>query len=77
MKAFRASGSFRIDKRTWQKFSVEVAAEDDLAAREKVLSTLGSRHRLNRRSIRIDEVRRISGDEVTNQVVRYSVEGAG
>lgn len=76
MRAFRASGSFRIDKRSWQKFSVEVAADDDLAAREKILSTLGSRHRLNRRSIRIDEMREIEGEEITDHVVQYCVEGS-
>ena len=74
MKAFRAIGTFRIDKRTKQRFKLEVAAEDEGRAREKVLSMLGSRHHLTRREITIEEILEISGDEITDLVVKYMVE---
>jgi large subunit ribosomal protein LX len=76
MKAFKVSGSFKKGKRERQKFRIEVAAENEEAATQKVLSTLGSRHRLNRKEISIDEMAGISGDEITNQVVRYLTEGS-
>ena len=41
MKAFRISGRFRMG-RDWQPFSKELAAADEAAAREKLLSILGS-----------------------------------
>ena len=59
MRAFRVIGSFKIDKRKWQDFNFEVAAEDVEGATDKVLSTLGSRHRLNRKEIQIKDVHRV------------------
>jgi len=75
MKAFKASGSFKMDKRRRQKFRIEIAAEDKDAAVEKVLSTLGSRHRLKRREIEIDELVEIPPEEITDPVVEYLVRG--
>ena len=77
MKAFRVIGSFKIDKQKWQDFKVEVAAEDVEGATEKVLSTLGSRHRLNRKEIQISDIVEISGDDIGDQMVKYLVEERG
>ncbi|MFP4169483.1 MAG: 50S ribosomal protein L18Ae [Methanomassiliicoccales archaeon] len=75
MRAFRASGSFRIAKARWQPFTVEVAADDQEEATHRVLSNLGSRHRLRRNYIRINELKEISGEEISDLVVEYLVEG--
>lgn len=73
VKIYRVSGKMLIrhDRLpTWQKFSVEVRALKPEDAIEKVLSELGSRHKLRRRHIRIEEVREISLEEATNPQVR-------
>jgi len=73
VKIYRVSGKMLIrhDRLpTWQKFSIEVRALKPEDAIEKVLSELGSRHKLRRRHIRIEEVKEISLEEVTNPQVR-------
>ncbi|NYT11595.1 MAG: 50S ribosomal protein LX [Methanomassiliicoccales archaeon] len=77
MKAFRVIGSFKIDKRKWQDFKLEVAAEDVEGATDKVLSTLGSRHRLNRKEIQIKDIVEISGEDISDLTVKYLVEEKG
>src|SRR2546426_442297 len=52
MKAFRISGRFRMGRR-WQAFSKELAASDEAAAREKLLSVLGSQHGVPRKYVAI------------------------
>jgi len=73
VKIYRISGKMLISHDrlpTWQKFSIEVRALKPEEAIEKVLSELGSRHKLRRRHIRIEEVKEISLEEVTNPQVR-------
>ena len=72
MKGFRAKGSFR-DTRSRQVFTVEVAAESTDAAKEKVLSNLGSRHKLKRWEITIDELVELAPTEITDRLVEYEV----
>lgn len=72
MKAFRITGTFQ-DPRKRQPFSIEMAAADEAAVREKAVSTLGSKHRLKRREIDITAIEEISGDQITNHVVRYQL----
>lgn len=76
MKAFRASGSFKTGKFTWQKYSIEVAAENEAGVTEKILSDLGSKHKLKRSEIRIDEIKTLAADEVTSPVVEYLAGGS-
>lgn len=75
MKAFRVIGEMETRKRSWQKFTREVSADDEDGAKEKILSDLGSRHRKKRRSIRISSVNHLSPDEISDPVVRYEVRG--
>jgi len=73
VKIYRISGKILISHDrlpTWQKFSIEVRALKPEDAIEKVLSELGSRHKLRRRHIRIEEVKEISLEEATNPQVR-------
>ena len=72
MKAFRVVGSY-ADPRKRQPFTIEVSAENEEAAREKVLSVLGSKHRLKRWEIDIAEIAELSPDQITNQTVKYEV----
>lgn len=76
MKAFRATGSFKTGKFTWQKYSIEVAAIDEAGAAEKVMSDLGSRHKLKRTEIKIDELKVLKADEIQNLTVQYLAGGA-
>ena len=73
MKAYRVTGSYDDPRQKQQPFSVEMAAEDEAAVREKILSTIGSKHKLKRWQINIADVKEISGDEVTNHVVKYQI----
>lgn len=68
MKAFRVRGKFLMG-RTRKRFTQEVAAPDAENAVERVLSTLGSRHRVQRKHIDIDTAEEIPLDEVTNPAV--------
>jgi large subunit ribosomal protein LX len=72
MKAFQVVGSF-ADTRKRQPFSIEVSAEDEESVREKVLSILGSKHRLKRWEIDITQVTELTPEQITNPVVKYEV----
>lgn len=73
MKAFRISGRFRMG-RAWQRFSKEVAAADEAAAREKLLSILGSQHGLARKYVAIAQIAEVPPDQVQDHAVRYAIE---
>ena len=68
MKAFRVSGKFRMGHIT-TPFSLETVGKDETGARDRVLSTIGSRHRVSRYQIWIEKVEPISNDKVTDAVV--------
>jgi large subunit ribosomal protein LX len=73
MKAFRISGRFRMG-RAWQPFSKELAAADEAAAREKLLSIFGSQHGLPRKYIAIAQATEVPLDQIEDHAVRYAVE---
>ena len=58
MQAYRISGTAPFGSQR-QPFSYDVTAEDNDAATHKVYSILGSRHRVMRRSIKIESVNEI------------------
>ena len=72
MRGYRAVGSFK-DKNKTQKFNIEIAAEDLDSAKEKALSTLGSRHKLKRWEIDLESVTELTNEEITDSVVTYMV----
>jgi ribosomal protein L20A (L18A) len=74
MKAYRISGRFRMG-RDWQAYSKEVAAADEAAAREHLLSILGSQHGIARKYIEISGVAEVPVAEVRDHAVKYAVEG--
>lgn len=73
MKGFRVTGSFADVRAGQQPFSVEVAAENEEAAKEQIISTLGSKHKVKRWQIKITEVKEIPADQIENHVVKYKV----
>ncbi len=72
MKAFRVIGKY-ADPRQRQPFSIEIAAENETAVREKTLSTIGSKHKLKRWQIDITSVEEIPADQITNHIVKYQI----
>jgi large subunit ribosomal protein LX len=73
VKIYRVTGFalFSPDKlRKWQKFVIEVRAVKREDAIEKVLSDLGSRHKLKRAHIKILSVTEISPEEARSKFVR-------
>ncbi len=74
MKAYRISGRFRMGH-AWQAYSKEVAAADEAAARERLLSILGSQHKVARKYIEIETVAEVPSGDVQDHAVRYAVEG--
>jgi large subunit ribosomal protein LX len=73
MKAFRISGRFRMG-RAWQPFSKELAANDEAAAREKLLSILGSQHGVPRKYVTIATVAEVPPEQVEDHAVKYALE---
>ncbi len=74
MKAFEVKGQFRITLRAWQPFALEVASADENAAVEKTLALIGSRHGVKRRLVKIEGVRPLKLEEVTDHAVKYLLE---
>jgi large subunit ribosomal protein LX len=68
-KIWRATGAYKKKKRNF-KFSRELLAEKEAHVREKILSELGSRHRVKRRNIEIAEIKEIKPEEVQNLDLR-------
>lgn len=72
MKAFKVKGSFLMGDRK-QIFLKEVASKDKEAAKDKVFSLIGSKHRVKRAKIRIDSIEEVPPDKVEDSIVRYEV----
>ncbi|MCD6428018.1 MAG: 50S ribosomal protein L18a [Desulfurococcales archaeon] len=73
VKVFRVSGIalFSPDKlREWQVFRIDVRALTKEHAIEKVLSELGSRHKLKRSHIKILEVKEIRPEESKSKFIK-------
>ena len=77
MKAFQAIGNYNASRGSYRKinqnFKVQVAANDEGEAREKVLSDLGSKHRIKRVDVTLTEIRPMDVAEVTDPVVKYQI----
>lgn len=73
MKAYKINGEMEVDRREWQKFSMEIAAADEKAARETLMCDLGSRQGMKRRNIRIKTVTEIHADKIVSSAVKHRV----
>lgn len=70
MKAYVVSGTFKMGINKRQKFEKEVASENENGAKEKVYSLIGSKHRVNRKEIKIENVKEINPKEAKDAVVK-------
>ena len=68
MKAYRASGTFRSGKRD-QPFTLDLVAEDDTDAENRIFSNFGSRHGVPRRFIHIESLKAIKPSSSNAPVV--------
>ncbi|MFW9843258.1 MAG: 50S ribosomal protein L18Ae [Candidatus Thorarchaeota archaeon] len=68
-KIWKASGEYKKKKRIFI-FSRELLADKESHVREKILSELGSRHRVKRREITISEIKEIKPEEVQSLELR-------
>jgi ribosomal protein L20A (L18A) len=59
MKAFRLTGNYPVRKNT-QSFCIDIVAKDDVDARHRLYSRIGSRHRVQRRHINIEDISEIN-----------------
>ena len=73
MKAFLIKGDYADKRQGRQVFSIEMAAVDEAAVREKALSTLGSQHKLKRLEIKISEVTAMNSEDVKSPVIKYQI----
>ncbi len=73
MKAFRVSGSFRINQK-WQPFTKEVAAKKKTEVEELILSEIGSKHKVQRRYINIDSIEPMDAADVSDPKAKYRLE---
>lgn len=72
VKVYRVTGKMLISHDRfpeWRKFTMYVRALKQEHALERVYSLLGSRHKLRRRHIRIEEVREVPLEEVEDLAV--------
>ena len=75
MKAYRATGMMILGDvlKRKQKFTWEVVANSEDEARHHVYAELGSKYRLPRPRIKIEEIKEISADEARNPKVIYKL----
>jgi len=73
MKVYRIEGKFLMGK-IWQPFSKEIIGNDENEAKERLFSILGSRHRVKRRMIKINNISEVNKEEIEDPVVKYMVE---
>lgn len=74
MIAFEVKGQLRVSARDWQGFTIEVASADEAAAIEKTFSLMGSRHRVKRQWVKIEAVRALKPEDITDHRVKYLLE---
>ena len=74
MNAFEVKGQFRVSSRDWQSFTIEIASENENAAIEKAFSLMGSRHRVKRQFVKIENIRTLKPEEITDHRVKYLME---
>lgn len=75
MQAYKITGTFADVRQGRQPFSVEVAAENADAAKEQIVSTFGSRHKVKRTQIDITEIVEVAAADIVDATVRYKVTG--
>lgn len=70
-KVYRVTGSFLMGSR-YQTFTKEVMTSDP---KEKIYSDFGSSHKVKRRNIKIDDVKELKNDEITDSLLKQLAKG--
>ncbi|MEM1509089.1 MAG: 50S ribosomal protein L18Ae [Thermofilaceae archaeon] len=71
VKIYSVSGQIFLHRLSeWRKFTVEVLAIKPEHAVERVLSELGSRHKLKRKHIKIIKVEEVNAERVKNITIK-------
>jgi ribosomal protein L20A (L18A) len=71
---YRIVGNFKKMKKS-QKFTKEVLVPNKQQAKEHILSILGSKYRLKRREITIENIEEIPADKVTDPIIKQLIGG--
>ena len=66
-KAYRIEGKFYM-KNIWHPFKKEIVSSSKPKAKEKVLSIIGSNHRVKRKKVKIEEIKEISPEEIEREL---------
>jgi len=74
MKAFRIKGRMRVNPNNWQAFSKEFIGSNESDAVERLYSIMGSKHRLERKFIIIEDIKELTPEEIEDHVVKYRIE---
>lgn len=69
MKVFRVTGEFTMGRSQRTPFTMETLGKDAEAAKDRIYATLGSRHRVNRHQVIVNDVKEIKADQLTDAVV--------
>ncbi|MFX1518882.1 MAG: 50S ribosomal protein L18Ae [Promethearchaeota archaeon] len=69
LSVFRVKGEYRA-KNKKIPFAKEVKALKEAHAIEKILSLIGSKHRVPRNFIKITEIKQIQTDEITDPIIK-------
>ncbi|HEX2066332.1 MAG TPA: 50S ribosomal protein L18Ae [Candidatus Thermoplasmatota archaeon] len=73
-QAYQVEGEFQMG-RVRQHFVLQVVAPTEAAATERVHATLGSRHGVTRRQVRIASAKPLRADEVMDAQARVELRG--
>lgn len=74
MQAYRVSGEYEHGAlKHWSRFHYEFICGSEDEARERALSILGSKHRVRRRFVRIEDVKALAPGDITDPLVRALV----
>jgi len=73
MKAYKVRGKFLMGN-MWQPFEKEVIGNSEEEAKERLLSIMGSRHKVKRKMVKIEGVRELQKDEIEDAVIKYILE---
>ncbi|MDR2829777.1 MAG: 50S ribosomal protein L18a [Methanobrevibacter sp.] len=71
-RIYRVNGEFVLGEET-QVFTKELKAVNEKDIYEKIYSEFGSKHRIKKKMIRIDEVKEISKDEVVDTLIKTMI----
>jgi large subunit ribosomal protein LX len=73
MPPYRVSGEFQMGQRM-HPFTLETLADTEEEAREWAFSVLGSKHRVRRTEVDIEDVTQPDPDEIEDPTVRYQLD---